>query len=162
MHLKRKYDAESLQRWQNDHGHKSQEMRDRIEKPQVSHIEVLSASREWKVSDSVIEKGVREGWLTLGDGRVTLKTGAADVVYRIMRLPGHYCCFCEEKIEDDGRGTQARKHIVMHTLPSPDANNPSGWRKDNFYFCVLESGIEPKTSGREPATRGFLARLLGR
>ncbi len=164
MLMKKHYDLDQLAAWQEKHGPRARYMQLR-EKPAVSYVEVKSASREWHVPPSLVEQGAAEGWLTLGDGRITLKTAGSldNVVYRIVRVPGHYCCHCGEKIEDDGRGTQAREHLAReHTdVRSPDPQNPSGWRRDAFYACELESGAVAKSTGRERVTRGWFRNLLG-
>ena len=56
-------------------------------KGNVSHLEVLSETKvgkEWHPSDRVVQAGLAEGWLSIADGKMTLKTGAgkADHVFK--------------------------------------------------------------------------------
>ena len=141
------------------------------------YIRVVSSSKFWNVTQNVIDKGVLEGWLAIGGGNIVLnavldpiRLGRAeeppvnfvDVTYKILRVPGHYCCHCNEKIEDDGRGTQAREHLrtAHFGVESPDPQNPSGWRRDSFYRCELVAGIAPDTTGNEVVTKSYLRRFL--
>lgn len=163
MRLKRVYDPDSLIEWDEKYGHMRGVSRPPV-LPKIASIEVQRATKFWNVSAGIVERGLQEGWLTLGDGRVTLKTEdhLDNVVYKILRVPGHYCAHCGEKIEDDGRGTQARAHLAErgHPAASPDPNNPSGWRRDEFYACQLESGTEAKPDPESVAEARTMFRRL--
>ena len=109
------------------------------ETPRVSHLRVLHAGPRQNITPRIIGQGAEEGWLSMGGGTITLKTvdGQPDLVYRIVRAPGLYCCHCETRLPDQ---TGARAHVAEHhpAVPSPDANNPSGYRRDDFFACVKE------------------------
>jgi hypothetical protein len=113
--------------------------------PKVSHLRVRRATKRWFVSPAVIEQGVADGYFSLGGGKLTIKTadGQPDVVYKIVTPPGHYCCFDNKKLNDSREGAEYVKANFAGQA-SPDANNPSGWRRDNHYSLELESGIEAK------------------
>ncbi|CAB4182479.1 hypothetical protein UFOVP1077_7 [uncultured Caudovirales phage] len=152
MKLKRKFEPVALAAWQDKYP-TANTRRTTAEKPPMSHIEVLSASPRWHVPHDLIETGVAEGWISVGDGKLTLKTGpdVEDVVYKIVRIPGHYCDLCHAKLESSNEGPD---HLAAH-------HGGSGtWRRDNFYFCTLESGAVAKT----PVSKGkpsIFKRLFG-
>lgn len=125
----------------------------------VSHANVLEEPRNgrWNVSQRVINKGLTEGWLSIGDGMITLKTadGTPDIQYRITREPGHYCVYCGERL---GSSKEGPAHVATHAgetlttlteagkLPEDctpqmieQINNPSGWGKFNHFVCVRVS-----------------------
>lgn len=106
-------------------------------KPVLSHIKVLRAGTEQKITPHLVEKLAAQGVLTLGGGKITLKTGEGepDLVWAIVRAPGLYCCHCDAP-QGDSLEAQAHVFSVHPETPSPDANNPAGYRKDNFYFCT--------------------------
>lgn len=130
----------------------------------VDYIEVKRSTARWHPSPSWIERGVAGGFLSLGDGNITIKTGPDDddLVYKIERAPGHYCCEC--KVSLDGEKA-SRQHVLSeHAGVDPrkvdvwnddielrkiywpllesaefeasDAANPSGYCKINHYDCV--------------------------
>ncbi len=131
-----------------------------------SHIKVLRANAGWHVSPRLVERGAAEGWLSLVDGKVVVKTATdeADLVYAIKRAPGHYCCECERALDDEH---SARRHVLeehagmnakklpadndalrkdfgrllkMHDFQSADAQNPAGYCRINYYDCVQQEG----------------------
>jgi len=103
----------------------------------VSHVDVLIASPRWHVPTDLVEQAAQEGWLTLGGGKLAIKTGEdTSVVYTVVRVPGHYCDECNAKVANSIEG---KAHV--------DAAHGGGtWRRDNFYACELLSGATPRVA----------------
>lgn len=126
----------------------------------VSHIKLVSEPKNgrWNVSQRVINQGLEEGWLSIVDGHLVIKTaeGAPDVRYKIVRKPGYYCVFCGEPVDATNRGLTAsgKAHMSKHAgeelakltaenkLPegcTPEMidqiNNPAGYGKFNHFAC---------------------------
>jgi hypothetical protein len=120
----------------------------------VSHLRVLQEPQngQWNVGQRTIDKGIAEGWLSIGGGKLTIKTaeGEPDVVYQIVQPPGHYCVYCGEAVGSTKRGLKhvAEKHAgeklatltpegklpencTQHMLDQ--INNPSGVAKFNHF-----------------------------
>lgn len=57
--------------------------------PVVDHVKVLSAGERWHVTPRLVEKGIAEGWMTVGRHQIVLKTAPGDppVAFRIERAP---------------------------------------------------------------------------
>lgn len=98
-------------------------------------------------TETFINAGLVEGWLSMGGGKLTMTADDGEKVsYRIIRTPGIYCCHCDLKLggHRDGNGPDNKnaqtylEHVATHKKASPDPNNPSGYRDDNFYCCVNE------------------------
>jgi len=135
-----------------------------VEHPRrVSHVVVRHESKNgiWNVGHRTIDKGLAEGWLAMGAGKIVLKTAAGepDVEYRILRAPGYYCVYCGAPVDATKRGLTAagKAHMATHAgetlasfsaagkLPKPLAdlsqheidqiNNPSGYAKFNDFRC---------------------------
>jgi len=110
---------------------------DLVRRPPVFAIKILSAGPRQNFSENIIQLGMVEGWLTAGQGKIILHDAdGQNHAYRIERLPGHYCCYCGMSLDGGGR----KKHVKAdhRNEKSPDPNNPSGYRRDNFYACVKE------------------------
>ena len=105
------------------------------EKGLVSHVEVLSGGDAQRFSPRVVEKGLMEGWMSIGQDSITIKAKPTDMVYSIKCQPGVYCCHCQELLA--GGGEMAMEHIrLSHPgAVSPDSCNRAGYRYDNFYEC---------------------------
>jgi len=105
--------------------------------PTITHVDALHASKTWRPSTGIVERGIAEGWLAIADGRLSVRTapGTDDVVYRIIRGPGRYCCHCGSTV---GSEREARTHVATHDAASPDPNNPAGYLNAAYYECVLE------------------------
>jgi hypothetical protein len=110
------------------------ELRSRIRVRNV--VRIMRATRIWRPSPSALEAGEAEGWLTRSKGLITIHGEKGDVALRVVRTPGHYCCTCEERFDDSG---SAQQHVKRYHPDgkSPDPQNPSGYRRDNAYECVL-------------------------
>jgi len=115
--------------------------------PPVSGIVVLRAGSWQNFSPSFIEGGQREGWLTRDKDRLTIHCADPPVVYRIIRQPGYYCCHCDQALDDSPTG-QLHVSTAHAGSISPDPNNPSGYRWDLYYRCVMETA-ETKSATAE-------------
>ena len=104
---------------------------------QVTHVKVLYSKDMQKFSMRFVRMGIEQGWLRMCDGEIIINAEPRRTIYKIVRNPGIYCCYCNLAFAD---GSVARGHIAEchegHT--SPDTNNPSGYRYDNFYQCIKE------------------------
>lgn len=106
---------------------------------EVDHVQVRRLTKTQKFTQRVLDKGFIEGFISIGNGQIIIKSQPDDIVYNIIRRPGYYCCHDDCLLEDE----QAAKKYVSDNYAgaeSPDSNNPAGYRKDNFYFCELVEG----------------------
>ena len=103
--------------------------------PKISHVEVLHVGERQHINQRFIDNGVAQGWLTLGDGKLTFKTAADedDFVLEIARVPGFYSCFTGEKL---GGEDAAKSHAAAQHGESPDPQHPAGYRRNNYYECL--------------------------
>lgn len=99
---------------------------------------------------------------------ITLHLDDGDAVYRVDHQPGIYCCFCDAKLgrwpanprvypeqfpthkSAIAENARRRAHAVSCSggdpdrddhlaSPSPDAQNPNGWRHDDFFHATKRS-----------------------
>ncbi|SFL34298.1 hypothetical protein SAMN05216302_106412 [Nitrosomonas aestuarii] len=95
-----------------------------------------------KFTQKAIDDLGSEGLLTLDEDEGTITVHAdepRELVYKIVKRPGYYCCFDEKKLA----GEKLARRYVTQNFPdqeSPDPNNPAGYRQDNFYLCELVDG----------------------
>ena len=101
--------------------------------PVLDHVKVLRAGSRQNFSTRFIEKGLADGLLTLSGDRLVLNT-KPELVYQVWRRPGSYCCHCDAPLDDSAT---AKAHLDKEHKgkTSPDAGNPAGYRRDNFYAC---------------------------
>ena len=79
------------------------------------------------------------------------------LVYEIMRRPSRYCCFCQIPLINEAA---AKVHVIDRhpKAVSPDKQNPSGYRKSNFFACKRVTDL-PK--GSAPGTwKDFFTNML--
>lgn len=105
------------------------------DKPELDYIKVLSHNKDQKFTPRLVDQLLSEGVLTIGGGKITLHS-KPELEYDIIQMPGIYCCHDGVKLPDQ---ITARKYIAdnFSNIESPDKSNPSGYRVDNFYFCIL-------------------------
>ena len=141
----------------------------------VRGVKIQHAGKRTKLTPRTLEMGLSEGWLSADKGKVIFHGEDGDVEYKIFRQPGYYCCHCENPLPDAGtmteyngkRTTLGLKHIAAaHSgKKSPDPNNVSGYRKDNFYDLRRDSEIknvsDEEMKKLESKRREALARRLG-
>lgn len=101
--------------------------------PVLDRVEVLRAKDKQNFSTRFVEKGIQSGLVTLSSDTLTLNTEPV-MTYRIVNGPGYYCCHCEEPLTDP---LMAFVHLrdEHEGAASPDAQNPAGYRRDNFFAC---------------------------
>jgi hypothetical protein len=103
--------------------------------PKLDHVTVNRVSQKQNFSQKFINESIENGLMSIGGGVITMHTKPG-LKYRIVRKPGHYCCFDDKKLS----GEKAAKKYVAENFAgkeSPDSNNPAGYRKDNFFACEL-------------------------
>lgn len=98
-------------------------------------------------STKFVEKQQASGLLTMDKNTIVLNT-VPPMKFRIVRRPGYYCCHDDAPMDDD---KSAKAYLEQHFKgkPSPDRNNPAGYRRDNFYSCErVESEQRASKVGR--------------
>ena len=113
--------------------------------PRINGVRVLSlgATPDQHFSPELVLSAIADGWMTMADGKITLKAEDGDVVYNIRRVPGYYCCHDGATIVDagirlaDGR-TVGQKYVADHfpDAASPDPGNPAGYERIHYFDCV--------------------------
>ena len=100
-------------------------------------VQELPKNGKQHFTPNLVEGGQKEGWLVIDDNHITIND---EFKFKIVGVPGRYCLHCGEKLIDDDKGTEARKHIAKHhaDVDSPDENEPSGYTCNNYYACELE------------------------
>ena len=101
--------------------------------PVIDHVKVLRSKDRQNFSTRFVEQHLADGLLSIGKGQITLHT-VPELIYRIVRKPGYYCCHDDIPVAD---ADDAKRHIAKHFKgkESPDPSNPAGYRRDNFYAC---------------------------
>lgn len=109
----------------------------------LDHIQVIhtGVDAEQHFSKRMVDKGVAEGWITLGGGKLTLHAKPEDLEYTILRPPGRWCVHCGVKLEDDQSGEAARAHVAAHHagVASPDPRYPAGYAYPTHYKVTLRA-----------------------
>jgi len=114
-----------------------------IKPPVVRGIKLkrMSADGKQRFAPKLVKIGQDEHWLSVTGGKIIIHDEGGDVPFKVLKVPGRYCCHCGEKLTDDADGAAARKHVVEHHVgkKSPDEQNPSGYVMQNYYDCELEA-----------------------
>lgn len=107
--------------------------------PAPTHLEVQEQRGDMqRFSKRFVDAGLLEGWVSLGDGELRLRTakGKPDARFSVLELPGVYCCHCDARLQSGDDVAQA--HVAEHHEgPSPDPENPSGYRVSNAYLTEV-------------------------
>ena len=105
--------------------------------PGVHTVKVLRVGARQKFTIGHVAEAVMGGWMTLAKGRIVIHSVDRDIVFRIARVPGLWCCHCRTRMPGE---LQARRHVIdRHPgLPSPDRNNPAGYEQLNAFDCERE------------------------
>jgi len=115
-----------------------------------------------------VERAVSEGWMSLSRGTLTIHAAGADLVYKIVRGPGRWCCHCGEKLPDDDhpKGELARQHVAEKHAgkKSPDPSNPAGYVLVSGEQCTGDAATHKKYKAKpgEPWTVHHVADELRR
>lgn len=109
----------------------------------TSELETIKVKRLSKIQNftqKFFDRSICEGFASMSKGLFILHTIDGDLEYKIIRSPGHYCCYDNKLLGDE---KEARKYIADNFKgeKSPDLNNPAGYRKDNFHACELQGKI---------------------
>ncbi len=119
-----------------------------VNPPPLDRIEVLhtGVSADQHISTRVVDAGLAEGWISIGQGKLTLHAKPEALVFTIKRLPGYYCCHCGAALADAGQvladgSTKGLAHVREEhpNATSPDPGNPSGYERINHYDLVLDA-----------------------
>jgi hypothetical protein len=111
--------------------------------PPLDYVEIqhTGRSQQQNLSGGMIELGLVEGWIDIdmNAGLLTVIAKPENLLYKIVRVPGRYCCYCGEKLGDDTSGEIARGHVRRYhsSEVSPDTQNPAGYCMLNYYECML-------------------------
>jgi len=116
-----------------------------------------------KATDSeaaAIEKARKQKADAAGEPNSRVHVG--DYIFTILREPGHYCCHCGEKLpENDGQAdedglTVGAKHVQENHagVPSPDPNNPAGYRWITHYETELTEAPAGSEGPKATVPRG--------
>lgn len=102
-----------------------------------------------------VEEALAAGWMSIGQGKLTVHAEEEDLVFTITRIPGTYCCYCGAKLQDDVRGDDGRRHVALHHAgaESPDSSNPAGFLVTHAYECVLDESQHATWNGTAVAQR---------
>ena len=104
--------------------------------PAITHIEVKNCGKKQNLNQGFIERGVTEGWLSLGNGKISIETDDKPLVFDIERGPGHYSCYDGRKLNGEA---DAKAHVAQQDGESPDPQHPAGYVKQAYYQCVREN-----------------------
>jgi len=113
----------------------------------VRGVQIKSAPSIKHFSPSLIESGTAEGWLSTIKGQFIFHGEDGDVIYKVNRGPGYYCCHCGLKlpgVPGDGidKNPERPGHVASaHPgIASPDPANPAGYRGIAYYDCSKVEG----------------------
>ena len=127
MLLKRHYEPDALAEWLA--------ARDAEVEPKVAHIEVKHCGKKQNLNQGFIERAVTEGWLSIGDGKISIRTDGEPLVFDIVRAPGHYSCYDGRKLNGEA---DAKAHVAAQDDESPDPKHPAGYVNNLYFECVRE------------------------
>lgn len=104
--------------------------------PVFSHLKIMRHGKVQNFTQKFINRGMQDGFLTMSKGEIIIHAQPKDLTYKIVRVPGYYCCHDDAPVANE---REAREYIEKNHKGKEcdDPNNPSGYRKDNFYHCEL-------------------------
>ena len=115
-----------------------------VQPPTLDYVSVghTGVHPEQNFSPGLVLAGVQEGWIKIEGEYLILNVHPEPLRYKILRLPGRYCCHCGEKLPDDDGGELSRIHLAQYHLnvPSPDSKWQAGYMRLNEYQCTLDAG----------------------
>lgn len=133
----------------------------------IDFVELIHTGvhREQNFSPRFVNRALREGWLSLRDGKIVLhckyfprgfskhrherdaermpiEFEDVNLEYTIVYVPGVYCLHCGDWLGEDPSGEVGRLHVRTdhRGMKSPDERYPHGYRNGNLYECILDAG----------------------
>ena len=78
--------------------------------------------------------------MSMVKGNIVLHAKPKDLTFKILLSPGYFCCHDNKSL---GGEQECRDYVAANFkgVESPDKENPSGYRKDNFHACELVGEI---------------------
>ena len=104
--------------------------------PKIAYIEVKHCGDRQNLNQRFIDRGIAEGWLSIGDGKISIRTDDEPLVFKVKRVPGHYSCFDGSKLNGED---EAKAHVAKQDDKSPDPQHPAGYQKIAYYECAREN-----------------------
>lgn len=95
-------------------------------------------------SHRLVEGGVADGWIEVGDSQLVIKTDGEPLRYALNRTPGYYCISTGERIpvsamawSSSRRGELASREAMLWLAKAGKA--PTDYEVTNAYECVLDA-----------------------
>lgn len=95
-------------------------------------------------SHRVVEGGIADGWIEVGEDYLQIKTDGEPLRYRLNRTPGYYCVSTGERIPISAmawasprRGELASREA--RTWLAKAGKEPTDYEVTNAYECVLDA-----------------------
>jgi hypothetical protein len=113
---------------------------------EFQYLKAISVSQTQKFTQPLINQLIGEGLCSVSKGVITIHTEPQELRYRVVAIPGYYCCFDNTKLADQ---FEARKYVAENFAgqESPDPQNPAGYRNDAFFLCELINEDEVANNG---------------
>jgi len=128
----------------------------RCTKVEIKHT---GFDREQNFSTRLVSGAMAEGWMRMDDKYIYIKTTEEELVYKINKRPGYYCCF-DDKYFESVDMVKSWVESNYKDKESPDPQNPLGYKKLNHYECVLEAHQHEKyKANKENNSPGFMKKL---
>jgi hypothetical protein len=114
--------------------------------PPFSHVEIVNTGHTpgQIFSEGFVAKGVEENWIAIQGRTLRLEAEPEALIYDILFTPGYYCCHCGLRLDNDAAANLEHVRAVHGGAPSPDRNNPHGYRKLNGYECILSDAQQER------------------
>lgn len=103
--------------------------------PDIEYIEIKHCGDKQNLNQRFIDRGIAEGWLSIGEGRISIKTDGEPLVFNIERVPGRYSCYDGCKLNGEA---EAKAHVAAQDGDSPDPAHPAGYCHQLYYQCIRE------------------------
>lgn len=107
-------------------------------------VDVLKYSGRHRFTPRFVKYGIKHGFITEMNKRLTIYSPTRAFVYKQLQAPGTYCCFCNKALSN---GAESLHHVRAHFATgesNPDRQNPSGYRRDEFYDVELVCILKPR------------------
>ena len=103
----------------------------------LDYVRVSRVSKRQNFTQRFIDRAIQEGFASLVKGELVIHARPDELIYKILRMPGYFCCHDNAPL---GSEKEAVEYLDANFdgAASPDANNPAGYRKDNFLACELQ------------------------